>query len=140
MAAPANTLGCIAVVDDDEAILDSTRLLLEAHGWRVHTYLSGEDFLHNLPACELRCIILDPHLLGLSGADVAREIARTRRDIPIIGLTARPYAVLTREVGAAGVRVMLTKPVSAAALVDAIRAEVARTDGARVNAPSSTPH
>jgi len=115
---------CVAIVDDDEAILDAVRLVLEEEGWHVHTYLRGEEFLADLGNHTLDCLVLDPHLPGISGADVVRSIIAGNHRVPVIGLTARPNSPVTMAVTNAGARVMLTKPVAAEELVEQVQAAI----------------
>ncbi len=109
----------IAMVEDDEAILDSVRLMLEFEGWDVWVYQTGEAFLEDARAAQADCIILDPHLPGMNGAEVARSTASW--SIPLIGLTARPSSPITLEMNKIGVHVMLTKPVAIKDLVSHIQ-------------------
>ena len=102
----------VAVIDDNDGILDALQLMLEIQGWSVRTYRTGEDFLSDLNDQAPMCLILDPHLPGMSGDELVRLIATSSHNIPIIGLTARPNSAISRAMGARGVVVMLTKPVS----------------------------
>ncbi len=115
---------CVAIVDDDEAILDALRLVLELEGWHVHAYLRGEEFLADLENHTMDCLVLDPHLPGISGADIVRSIVDGNYNVPVIGLTARPSSPLTTAVINAGARVMLTKPVAAEVLVEQVQAAI----------------
>lgn len=119
MDTPANHCQ-IAVVDDDEAILDAVQLVLESRGLHVRTYATGQDFIADLHHHKPDCIILEPHVRGVTAGTIARTIAPNGDRIPIIGLTTRPYSVQTRKIEDAGVRVILTKPVTAEKLVDEI--------------------
>ena len=114
----------VAVVDDDVRFLNAVGLVLEVHGWCVRTYATGEsslaDFAHHKPDC----VILDPHLLGISGAEIARLIANDDTPVPIVGLTARPTSPMATEVSNAGARVMLTKPVRAEVLIGQVRVAI----------------
>ena len=114
----------IAIVDDDEAILDAMQLALEEQRWDIKTYSTGEEFLATLSDSALGCVVLDPHLPGLSGGEVARWVAGA--GVPIIGLTARPGSPLASEVIDAGACAMLTKPVSSEELIGHIRAALGR--------------
>ncbi len=117
----------VAIVDDDESILDAIKMVLEGQGWRVRTYASGEAFLGDIENHRPDCIVLDPHLPGLSGADVVRTLRNGEmRAAPVIGLTARPASALAVEVLAAGARVMLTKPVTADELIDHLDVALSR--------------
>jgi two-component system OmpR family response regulator len=115
----------IAVVDDDASVLDAVRLVLEKEGWSARTYSSGETFLASLDNSPPDCLILDPHLPGLGGAEVARRVSTNGYAIPIIALTAWPGTPETEEILDSGVHAMLTKPVKAEALVDLVRQSVA---------------
>jgi hypothetical protein len=48
-AAMTSTDAVIAIIDDDAAVCDSTRFLLETYDFDVHTYQSGADFLRDNP-------------------------------------------------------------------------------------------
>lgn len=111
----------IAVVDDDRDILDAVKLLLEGEDWKVLTYADGEAFLGDLQGHSVDCVLLDPHLPGLSGADIAQSKRFRSKHIPFIGFTACPGSRIALAVQHAGARVMLTKPVAADELILRIR-------------------
>jgi FixJ family two-component response regulator len=110
----------VAIIDDDASILDAMTLLIEGEGWVANAYASGEAFLEDhRENGKVDCLILDPHLDGISGAVVAQALVNAH--IPIIGLTARPESLITRRVIEYGVETMLTKPVRPGELVATIR-------------------
>ena len=117
----------IAAVDDDAAILDAVCLVLETQGWIVRAYPNGSAFLADLNNYKPECLILDPQVAGLSAAAVARAVAHGNRSMPIIGLTARPVSAQTLELINAGVRVMLTKPVTAEVLINHVQRAMDKT-------------
>ena len=121
----------IAVVDDDAAILDAVTLLLESCGWAVRTYASGEAFLADWRSQTLDCLILDAHLPGISGADVATKIIASGRRMPIIALTARPESAVAAAIRSSGADMMLAKPVNADILIDRVTAFVERSDSTK---------
>ena len=114
----------IAVVDDDESILDALEMALEGEGWSVKTYTGGKDFLADLAKGKPDCLILDPHLDGLSGADVAHAVVNRDIRLPIIVLTARPDSPVTAKIIQIGATAMLTKPVKVEELFNHIQAAV----------------
>jgi two-component system nitrogen regulation response regulator GlnG len=115
----------VAIVDDNDAILDALQLLLVVSGWEARRYESGESFVEDMIENPPDCLILDSHLAGLSSTDVARAFSTRYPDIPIIGTTAQPGSELAKGVLSAGASVMLTKPVSAERIVGEVQAVVA---------------
>lgn len=117
MTSPA---GVIAVVDDDAAVCDSTRFLLETHDFDVCTYHSGADFLRDNPP--IACLIVDYHMPGLNGLDVVSELHRRGRSVPtIIMITATTDANVERRAAELGIRKVLKKPVSSQVLLSILR-------------------
>ena len=58
----------VYVVDDDEAVRDSMRWMLEANGFRVRSFDSAEAFLSAGPPQDaVSCLLLDVRMPGLSG-------------------------------------------------------------------------
>ena len=97
------TLGTVYVVDDDEAVRDSIRWLLEASDYRVELYDSGESFIAKYDPREIAVLLLDVRM------------AR-RADIPIIFITGHgdvPMAVNALKKGAVD---FIEKPFDPAAL------------------------
>jgi two-component system response regulator FixJ len=94
----------IAVVDDDDAVRQSTSRLLTRAGHRVHSFPRGEAFLQaDLPA-NVDCILLDIRMPGLSGIDVLRALKDRPSVPPVIVLTGHgdvPLAVEAMKLGAA---------------------------------------
>lgn len=78
------TLGTVYVVDDDEAVRDSIRWLLEASDYRVELYDSGESFIAKYDPREIAVLLLDVRMSGMSGLEVQEHLLARRADIPII--------------------------------------------------------
>jgi len=63
------------VIDDDEAVRDSIRWLLEANGFETRCFDSAEAFLAADAAAESNgCVLIDVRMPGLSG--LALQIGR----------------------------------------------------------------
>jgi two-component system response regulator FixJ len=77
----------IALIEDDEASLDSLRLLLEGRGFSVRGFASAEAFLASLPADAPACVVSDVRLPGLSGLDLQRAMKAQGKDVPVILIT-----------------------------------------------------
>jgi len=93
----------IYVVDDDEAVRDSLRWLLEANGYRVKTFSSAEAFLNAYEVDEIAVLIADVRMPGMSGLELQEELLARRAPLPIVFITGHgdvPMAVTTIKKGA----------------------------------------
>ena len=80
--------GFVAVVDDDAAVRDAPRLLLEAAGRAVCAYESAAGFLADPPGGRLRCLIVDHQLPGLTGLEFLERQRASGATTPFVLLTA----------------------------------------------------
>jgi FixJ family two-component response regulator len=95
---------CVFVVDDDEALRDSLTWLLEANGWRVLAFESGESFLETYRGDMAGCLVLDVRMPGMSGLELHERLQALGCALPIIFVTGHgdvPMAVAALKKGAA---------------------------------------
>ncbi|MDT8397797.1 MAG: response regulator [Pseudomonadales bacterium] len=97
------TVESVFIVDDDEAVLDSLRVFLEASGFAVKTYASPESFLDDYHV-ELRgCVLLDIQMPTMSGLGLQEDLVAIGSVLPIIFMTGHadvPTAVQALKAGA----------------------------------------
>jgi len=121
----------VFVVDDDEAVRNSLRRLLQSVGLAVEVFPSAQSFLdrarHDAPGC----LLLDVQLPGLSGLDLQTELAGTKMPLPIVFLTGHGDIPMSVKAMKAGAVEFLTKPFRQQDLVDAIRNALERDRAAR---------
>ena len=111
----------VAVVDDDESVRESLPDLLRVFGFAAMAFSSAEEFLRSDCLGDVRCLILDVAMPGMSGPDLQREIARRRQDVPIIFITAHADEGLRPKLLAQGAVECLSKPFSDTALLEVLR-------------------
>ena len=87
LTASPQPLGTVFVVDDDEAVRDSIRWLLESSNYKVELFDSGESFMTHYQPDQVGVLLLDVRMNGMSGLEVQDHLAR-KSDLPIIMLTA----------------------------------------------------
>jgi len=95
--------GTVHIVDDDEAVRDSLRWLLEANGYRVRAYESGEAFLADHDPTQLGVLIADVRMPGMSGLELQEQLSQRGSVMPIVFITGHgdvPMAVSTMKKGA----------------------------------------
>lgn len=110
----------VSVVDDDESVRESLPDLLRQLGFVAEAFSSGEAFLASNVVSETSCLLLDVAMPGMSGPDLQEELARRRRTIPIVFITAYSDSIVQPRLLAHGAVACLSKPFSEMALLDAV--------------------
>ena len=101
----------ISIVDDDEAVRESTKALVRSLGYNARAFASAEEFLDsNLD--DTSCLILDVQLKGLSGVELQELLIAQGRRTPIIFVTAFPDERTRDQAISAGAIGFLNKPFS----------------------------
>ena len=77
----------VAVVDDDQSVLDSLGLLLESADYQVHLFTSGTALLESGCLPEIHCLISDIDMPGMDGFELLQEVHATRTGLPAILIT-----------------------------------------------------
>lgn len=93
----------IFIVDDDEAVRDSLRWLLEANGYRVKSFSGGEQFLEAYDPEQVGVLIADVRMPGMSGLELQEALIARQAPLPIVFITGHgdvPMAVSTIKKGA----------------------------------------
>ncbi|MFA7669813.1 MAG: response regulator transcription factor [Burkholderiaceae bacterium] len=93
----------IFIVDDDEAVRDSLRWLLEANGYRVKSFSGAEEFLQAYDPEQIGVLIVDVRMPGMSGLELQEALIARQAPLPIVFITGHgdvPMAVSTIKKGA----------------------------------------
>lgn len=118
---PARQDIVIYIVDDDDAVRDSLKLLLEAHGMRVFEFGSTAEFSAGYRQFPQACLILDMHLPVIGGLEfLASERAR-ELNMPVIMISGRGDDVARGRATELGVSAFLEKPVDDRLLLAALK-------------------
>jgi FixJ family two-component response regulator len=115
----------VFVVDDDDAVRDSLKVLLELQSFSVETFETCRDFL----ASEFEdavCLVLDIHLPGINGFDLMETMKREKRNLPTILITARSDNAIRDRAKALGAVALFEKPLDFNGLMSAIDSCAAR--------------
>lgn len=111
---------CIYIVDDDEAVRDSARILLEAYGYDVQIFAGGAEFLSSFDGRPMACLILDINMPGMDGLAVLDAVRARWPGLPVIMITGRGDKAAKAQALGNGAIALLEKPFSDVALRDAI--------------------
>ncbi len=98
-----NIASTVFIVDDDEAVRDSLRWLLEANGYHVSAFSSAESFLSAFDEKTAGVLIVDVRMPGMSGLELQEQLIARKSSMPIVFITGHgdvPMAVSTIKKGA----------------------------------------
>lgn len=101
---------CVCIIDDDEAIRESLRLLLFAEGLTGISYESAEHYLSDADTPGIDCMLLDIRMPGMDGLELFQKMNKEHLPCPVIFITGHgdiPLAVSAIKQGAFD---FLTKP------------------------------
>lgn len=115
--------GVVAIVDDDPAVLDSLKFLLEVVGYKVATYASGQAFLDNRSTTPA-CMILDQHMPLMTGLELAQKLHDEGAGIPLLLITGSPSPVIVARAARLGITNVLEKPPNEGELLQFVDAHV----------------
>jgi two-component system, LuxR family, response regulator FixJ len=110
----------IFVVDDDDAVRDSLKILLESHGMAVRDFRSTQDFSDGYYRHPRACLILDLHLPVVGGLEFLALHRTAEMDLPVIMITGRGDGVTEERARELGVLAFLEKPLDDGRLMAAI--------------------
>jgi FixJ family two-component response regulator len=109
------------VIDDDLGVRRGLARLLSASGFEVSTYASGEAFLQRSPADDAGlCLVLDIHLGGMSGLELADCLEQQNRAVPIVFISAQDGALTAERRARRGTIAFLRKPFDESVLIEAV--------------------
>ena len=115
----------IALVDDEQSILTSVSLALEAEGYNVDTYKNGVEALQGLESKEYDLGLFDIKMPKMDGNELLNKIRASKkidlRELPIIFLTSKDQEqdeIIGLRMGAAD---YIKKPFSQKLLNERIR-------------------
>jgi len=111
----------VFVVDDDRAMRDSLRWLLESVGLSVRTYATAAEFLGDYDATRPGCLVLDVRMPGMSGLDLQAELTRRGAGLPTIVVTGHAEVPMAVRAVKAGAIDFIEKPFSDQLLLDRVR-------------------
>jgi RNA polymerase sigma factor (sigma-70 family) len=111
----------VYVVDDDAAVRDGLRFLVESVELRVESCASAQAFLEAYDPSRPGCLVLDVRLRGMSGLELQAELSKRGISIPTIIITGHgdvPMAVRAMKMGAVD---FVEKPFNDQQLLDRIQ-------------------
>jgi FixJ family two-component response regulator len=111
----------VFIVDDDEAVRNSLRLLLKSVGLAASALPSAREFLDNYKPVQPGCLVLDVRMPGMSGLELQQLLNLQGAVIPVIFITGHGDIPMAVEAMQAGAFDFLQKPFRDQQLIDCIQ-------------------
>lgn len=118
VSATPSELPAIVIIDDDDAVRDSARMLLEAYGYVVRDHASAENFLDS-DSGEVGFLLVDQHMPGMTGIELLERLHAKPRPPPALMMTGRTDQITEARLARIGVT-LLHKPVREDQLVEVV--------------------
>jgi RNA polymerase sigma factor (sigma-70 family) len=116
----------VFIVDDDDAVRSSLRLLFKSLGLATTAYASAQEFLAGYDPDQPGCLVLDVRMPGMSGLELQQQLSMRGAMIPVIFITGHgdiPMAVEAMQHGAFD---FLQKPFRDQDLLDRVQRAIER--------------
>ncbi len=116
----------MAVIDDDQRVLESLEELLESAGFRAQVFQSAMDFLRSDAVSTSQCVISDIRMPDMDGWALEAAVSRARPGLPVILITGDDVANREMQLRHARERqrILFRKPFDSHELLAATRAAV----------------
>ena len=111
----------VFVIDDEQAMRESLKMLIEMIGLNVKTYSRADDFLNFYDRQMHGCLVVDVRLPGMSGLELQEKLVQEGVKLPVIIITGHgdvPMAVQAMKMGAFN---FIEKPFRDQVLIDNIQ-------------------
>ena len=108
--APEIVKQVILVVDDDEAVRNSLRNMMESEGFEVRAFSSGHDLLSEASLPAIGCLVVDYHMPAMNGLELVSSLRGRGVSIPAILITGNPTKYVRDRAAAIAVLVVEKPP------------------------------
>lgn len=115
----------VFVVDDDDAVRNSLRLLLKSVGLPTTALASAREFLDTWHPDQPGCLVLDVRMPGMSGLELQEELNRRGAIIPVIFISGHGDIPMAVEAIQHGAFDFLQKPFRDQDLIDRVQRALA---------------
>ena len=115
----------VHVVDDDDAVRSSLRLLLKSVGLPTIAHASAHEFLAAWDGDQPGCLVLDVRMPGMSGIELQAELNQRGAIIPVIFISGHVDIPMAVEAIQHGAFDFLQKPFRDQDLIDRVQRALA---------------
>ena len=129
----------VFLIDEDEVVRDSLKVLLESHGAPIQDFRNAAEFLAHTKGGTGGCLVLGHNRLIVDGLELIALLRRRGITLPVIFIVGGGNASTRAAALAAGAFAYLERPIEEAALIRTVRAALVRQNGCRSPGAESQP-
>src|SRR5688572_1541759 len=111
----------ILVIDDESAIRDSLKMILEYEGFDVHGAATGQDGLTLADREPADLVLLDIKMAGMDGLEVLQRLRATHEALPVIMISGHATVSTAVEATKLGAFDFIEKPLSTERVLVSVR-------------------
>lgn len=111
----------VFIIDDDEAVREGLKWLIESVELKAQTYVSAQEFLEKYEAGPPGCLLVDIRMPGMSGLALQQVLKSRSFDLPIIILTGHGNVTMAVDAMKAGAFDFIEKPFQNQRLLDRVQ-------------------
>jgi len=122
----------VFIVDDDDAVRNSIRLLMKSLGLATRPLSTAQEFLATYDPQQPGCLILDVRMPGMSGLELQQQLNVRGAIIPVIFITGHGDVPMAVEAMQQGAFDFLQKPFRDQDLIERVQRALAKDQSNRV--------
>ena len=111
----------VFIVDDDEAVRDSLKMLMESVGLGTEVFASAQEFLALIDDERAGCLVLDIRMPGMSGLELQGVLNERRSMLPVIFITGHGDVPMAVQAIRGGAQDFIQKPFREQELLDRVQ-------------------
>lgn len=118
-APPSGSGELVLLVDDETAILEMTKLMLEGHNYRILSARDGSEALalFNQNHADIKAVVTDMMMPNMNGPELIKQLQQINSAVKIIGVSGLGSEASIGKAGKAAVHAFLKKPFSTESLL-----------------------
>jgi two-component system response regulator FixJ len=124
-------LAQVFIVDDDDAVRNSIRLLMKSLGLATRPLSTAQEFLSTYDPQQPGCLILDVRMPGMSGLELQQQLNMRGAIIPVIFITGHGDVPMAVEAMQQGAFDFLQKPFRDQDLIERVQRALAKDQSNR---------
>lgn len=119
------TTSTVHIIDDDRMARDSLKWLIESAGLPVKVYQSGLNFLEQVNATMMGCILLDVRMPDINGMELHIKLKERSINMPVILVTGHADVAMAVRAMKAGAYDLIEKPYNDALMLERVQSAIA---------------